>query len=394
MIKMKGCKVMLSNILQPIYEAITPEIIKRGTVDQQRQFQVMTIIITLSCFFFMMFGTVSAFQGQPNLSFIDFSFAAMFIVLGLSLRHTGRLREISSIILTLLAMFFFYQLLYNGREHSSWVWYYTFPLWTIYLKGKETGATLAAILMLVTITTLLFIKAVNGESLYSLSLMIRFVSSYACVTIISYFIEDMRQALFQKLQKTSNELNNRVQELELVQKKNYESSLHSEDTGLYNRIHFDHMFEISLSYASEYKGSISLILLNIDYFTNYREIHSSAINSQTLNHVAKQIKRIVKRSSDAVFHFTDDSFMIILNSADYETTVETTEELITKIQELKIPHKRSPFKTVTVSAGAVTLDSPYSKVDRESIIEQTERALQSAKQKGRNCSVVGPYVEN
>lgn len=382
---------MLAHLLQPIYEAITPDMIKKGTVDQQRQFQVMTVIITISCFFFMMFGTVSAFQGQPNLSLIDFSCALIFMILGLALRYTGRLREISSIILSMLAMFFFYQFIYNGREHSSWVWYYTFPLWTIYLKGKETGATLAAVLMLVTIVTQLFIRAANGESLYSTSLMIRFVSSYTCVTIISYFIEDMRQTMFQKLQKTSSELNSRVKELEEIQEQSYEASLHS-DTGFYRRKHFDHMFTICLSYASEYKGFVSLILLDIDYFTNYKEIHNSSVNGQTLNHISQQIKRIVKKSSDAVFHFDDDSFMIILNSADYETTVEKCEELVNGIEDLKIPHKRSPFKSVTVSAGAVTLDSPYSKIDRRSVVEQTEKALLSAKQKGRNCSVVGPYI--
>lgn len=383
---------MLSNILQPIYEVITPDLIKKGSVDQQRQFQVMTIIISISCLFLTLFGTISAIQGQPKLSVIDYSIALIFAVLGIALRYTGRLREISSIILSMLAMFFFYHFLYNGQEHSSWVWYYTFPLWAIFLKGKETGATLAAVLMGITITTLLFIKAVNGESPYGLSLMVRFVSSYTCVTIISYFIEDMRGALFQKLQKTSNELNDRVKELEHIQEENYVTALHNPQTGLYVREHFDHMFSICRSYASEYQGSLSLILLDIDYFSNYQNIHNSFANEQTITHISKQISRIVKKDSDAIFHYSGDSFMIILNNSDYEKTSEISEQLVEGVRDLKIPHKRSPFKSVTVSAGAVTLDSPSSKIDSNSIIEQTKKALLNAKQQGRNCSVVGAYL--
>ncbi len=231
---------MPKTILSPLFSMMVPADIKNNSIERQRQFMVVVSLILISSSFLITLGIITALQGATLLSVLDFSIAVFFIGLGIILKQTGKIKEISSIILSMLSIYFYYLFFYGGLERSTWVWYYTFPLWAIFLKGKKEGTLLSLFLIGVTTATYFFMSTANHEPYYSFNLMIRFLFSYLCVVFITYVMEDTRVQTYQKLLDSNSELSIIVDELNKTRKELQEISIRDSLTKLFNRRHFAH----------------------------------------------------------------------------------------------------------------------------------------------------------
>jgi diguanylate cyclase (GGDEF)-like protein len=80
-----------------------------------------------------------------------------------------------------------------------------------------------------------------------------------------------------------------------------------------------------------------------------------------------------------------EEFVIVLPDTPEEGAVRIAEEIRENVQKRKIPHaKSSPLDVVTLSLGVSTMIGD-ALTSYEELVQQADRALYMAKQKGRNC---------
>lgn len=382
---------MITKTLRPLFDAMIPEKVQGDSIELQRQYVVVVSLILISIFFLVTLGVVTTLQGATKLSILDFGIATIFVGLGIILRETGKIREISSIVISMLAIYFYYLFFYGGLERTTWVWYYTFPLWSIFLKGKKNGTTLSLLLIGVTIATYIFMSTTMQEQFYSNNMIIRLLFSYLCVVFITYVMEDTRLATYKKLQRANDELNEMVEELNKTRGQLHELSITDSLTGLYNRRHFDEVLQLSLAHSSRYDGSMALLLIDIDRFKNFNSEHGQLHGDTALKEIAKKLSSVIKREADTLCRYSGDQFAVILNNCRQEHVFRVCETLHFALKELNIPLAHNAAPPITISIGGITVSNSGSKLSSNDLMKSLNQNISKSKDLGGNCSTVEPF---
>lgn len=155
-------------------------------------------------------------------------------------------------------------------------------------------------------------------------------------------------------------------------------------TGISNRRSFDQYIEVSLKDAIRAGKPISLIMADIDCFKAYNDNYGHLKGDDCLIQVAHTMAASVKRPMDFVARYGGEEFGIILPDTDREGAVTVAEGIRKNIEALKLAHAYSPAAPcVTISVGVATLVPKQSDSIKE-FINNADKALYDAKQKGRN----------
>ncbi len=167
-------------------------------------------------------------------------------------------------------------------------------------------------------------------------------------------------------------------------------------TQLYNRRHFDSMFSKEIQRATRSRASLSLIIIDIDFFKQYNDIYGHTAGDDCLKRVASSIKAVFKRSGDLPSRYGGEEFAIILPGCDGLELQERAETMRLEICALEIPHTGSKAgEYVSISIGAVTY-KPTSQALRapkpKDLFSEADKALYRAKARGRDQVVfAGQY---
>jgi diguanylate cyclase (GGDEF)-like protein/PAS domain S-box-containing protein len=168
------------------------------------------------------------------------------------------------------------------------------------------------------------------------------------------------------------------------------SELHKKDattdalTGLYNRRFFDAQYATQLSQAQRQNSTLSLLMLDIDYFKNYNDHYGHPAGDSAIVAVANCIKGKLQRSSDLAARYGGEEFIVMLPNSTASVAQTFAENIRQAICELKIAHVNSMIAShMTVSIG-VSSCLPGMIVDKITFLKNTDLALYAAKQKGRN----------
>lgn len=158
-------------------------------------------------------------------------------------------------------------------------------------------------------------------------------------------------------------------------------------TQIANRRKFDQKIEQEWLRLSREKTSLSLIIIDVDYFKLYNDSYGHQAGDDCLQQIAQAISHTVKRPADLVARYGGEEFAVILPSTDLQGATHVAECIKAAIEELNIPHTSSLVgDRVTVSQGVATTipdtDSLY-----ESLICLADVALYEAKDRGRNSFV-------
>jgi len=143
-------------------------------------------------------------------------------------------------------------------------------------------------------------------------------------------------------------------------------------TGLGNRRFMKDVLERDLYNVARYQGTLSLLLLDIDYFKRYNDTHGHPEGDRLLMQVARILREVV-RSGDLPIRYGGEEFVVLLPQTDIEAAGHAAERIRVAIE------KGSP---VTVSIGVATVCGKH--CDAGELIEAADQALYRAKQAGRN----------
>lgn len=151
-------------------------------------------------------------------------------------------------------------------------------------------------------------------------------------------------------------------------------------TGVANRRAYE--FELSRRIAdwNRHEKSVSLVLLDIDYFKKFNDRYGHQAGDAVLRAVADVLKQTV-RETDLVARYGGEEFALVLS----DTTVDETKEIAERVRGL-IESARFPFNglilRLTISVGFAQIRPGE---DCTAFIQRADAALYSSKEAGRNC---------
>ncbi len=154
-------------------------------------------------------------------------------------------------------------------------------------------------------------------------------------------------------------------------------------TQIYNRRYMEaHLPKIFKHHLRE-KQPLSFLMIDIDYFKGYNDLYGHVAGDTVLIEVAKTMQESLTRPQDQVMRYGGEEFFIVLPNTDQVGAVFVAERLNRNIENKKLGFADSPFGCVTVSIGVATA-TVESKLYSESLMKLADKALYSAKEKGRN----------
>jgi len=126
-------------------------------------------------------------------------------------------------------------------------------------------------------------------------------------------------------------------------------------TGLYNRRWFDKTLGRQMDRCKRAKWPLSLLLMDIDHFTQYNRDHGRQAGDGVLHSVSEIMKETM-RAGELIARFGDDEFVAVLPDMDKPTARTMGERVrralsVSQLEDLE----GQPLPPVTVSLGVVQL---------------------------------------
>ncbi|MDI1258211.1 GGDEF domain-containing protein [Aquabacterium sp.] len=199
------------------------------------------------------------------------------------------------------------------------------------------------------------------------------VSSVPTISMLTAQLSNLRARLRAKQEELTQALD-RIQVL----------ATHDELTGLYNRRHMmsvldEHQRRLSRSSGHDF----CLAILDIDFFKHINDTHGHSVGDEVLRNFATHAATMT-RETDVLARWGGEEFMLVLVG----TTAEDAEHGIQRL--------RDSLKNVTMAQDHLALRPSFSAglsayqtgENLAACIERADKALYSAKQSGRNRTVI------
>ncbi|MCA1961430.1 MAG: diguanylate cyclase [Desulfomonile sp.] len=217
--------------------------------------------------------------------------------------------------------------------------------------------------------------------------LIRHLKAGALDYLIKPFTVEQIQLSVQKALEL-RELRRRAKEREFYRELSYVDPL----TTVYNRRHFDEALDREIRKAKLHTGSLVLVMLDIDDFKIYNDLHGHQKGDEALVHFG-QILKSACRASDIVSRYGGEEFAVIFPGAGKEQAPELCSRIMSRVQEFPFEGAETlPFKTMTVSIGAACFPEDASSATE--LVRLADNALYRAKKSGKNTVrlALGPHA--
>jgi diguanylate cyclase (GGDEF)-like protein len=178
------------------------------------------------------------------------------------------------------------------------------------------------------------------------------------------------------------ELKRRALERELYKELSYLDPL----TGIHNRRHFDESLESEVRKASRHKGSLVLLMIDLDDFKLYNDNLGHQKGDEALRTIALLFKTTC-RIYDIVTRYGGEEFAIIFPGASAENALELAERVRQEVMDTPFEGEHLlPGGRLTVSIGAACF--PGDAHGAEELLRCADQALYEAKNSGKNRIVL------
>jgi diguanylate cyclase (GGDEF)-like protein len=191
-------------------------------------------------------------------------------------------------------------------------------------------------------------------------------------------IELQRSLIERAIEDRTEKLRSANRELELL-------SMEDPLLGIGNRRAMEVDMEHTHSLACRYQRPYTAVLMDIDHFKRYNDHYGHLAGDQALQQVVAIIQSAI-RKSDRLYRYGGEEFLLLLPDTDSEGAEILAKRLIRDLQMAALPHCKSPYGIVTMSAGlsAYRTDVNTGESDWRKFVRQADQSLYQAKNLGRN----------
>jgi len=148
-------------------------------------------------------------------------------------------------------------------------------------------------------------------------------------------------------------------------------------TGLYNRHKFSELYLSSYTSMTQRGGSMSLIMLDIDFFKKVNDTYGHSIGDKVLIQVSHLLLKTL-RNIDIVCRWGGEEFILLLPTATLENSLVLAETIRKNMAILEIDN----VGVISASFGVSEVREGDSMQD---VINRADKALYLAKDSGRDC---------
>ncbi|OGT70479.1 MAG: hypothetical protein A3H44_04825 [Gammaproteobacteria bacterium RIFCSPLOWO2_02_FULL_57_10] len=191
-------------------------------------------------------------------------------------------------------------------------------------------------------------------------------------------------ALLRETEIINRRLNAEIEQRKLLEKELKQQAITDPLTGLYNRRHFESLFDHELRRAARKKSQLCLCLIDLDYFKRVNDQHGHEAGDRVLQHAAKLFVDSL-RKTDVVGRIGGEEFVLLLPDSE----IDSARLLIERLRHgLAVEH----LQIGDVAIG-VTATFAVTRVDPEhdtllTAMRAADKALYEGKAVGRNCVVI------
>jgi len=151
-------------------------------------------------------------------------------------------------------------------------------------------------------------------------------------------------------------------------------------TGLFVLRYFSERMEEELNRALRSSATMSLIILDVDFFKAYNDSFGHSAGDIALKAITRIMRRVTK-AGDLIGRYGGEEFIIVLPGKTKKEAQVIAEKIRKEVNEHDFSIRRSPAD-LTVSLGVSSFPRD-AKVSSE-LIQKADEALYQAKRKGRN----------
>lgn len=340
------------------------------TVEAKRKRFLAKILIVIGFVVLGALGATAFLENNFILGIVDHVTAGLMGVGFVYLSRGGNYATVTYALLVSLGALFLFLLLNGGVAWTAYMWIFIYPLATVYLLGSRHGALFSSALVVVFATVRVVAEnTIAAGHPYHFDFMIRFVTAYGVVLLISLYFENSRSFAARRIRENNKTL----------------QALSESDglTGVRNRRFFDEELVKMWRHASRDASVISLLLIDLDNFKLYNDTYGHLAGDDVLRKSAEILTKHASRLTDTVARYGGEEFTVILPGTNLAGACQVAERIVDEFNALNIEHTAGVQNRVTVSIGVATLSPSSSAHYPTALIDSADRALYKAKALGK-----------
>ncbi|WP_269519609.1 sensor domain-containing diguanylate cyclase [Alteromonas sp. BMJM2] len=199
------------------------------------------------------------------------------------------------------------------------------------------------------------------------------------------YLQRIGDMLGNTLQNIYNRKAIHTMQLELIEANKQLQKLANIDglTGIANRRLFNSTLDKDLAQSCRKQDSLSLLLIDVDFFKLYNDQYGHVAGDNVLQKVAQTLVNSCVGTDDLVARYGGEEFAVILPATTTDRAKEVANRIIGGVKGLGIKHEASPLDGVlTVSIGIAT-QADNCDGNCIELIDKADKALYRAKSTGR-----------
>lgn len=153
-------------------------------------------------------------------------------------------------------------------------------------------------------------------------------------------------------------------------------------TGLANRRAFEAALIRDAAQAANDGSALTLLLLDIDHFKKFNDVHGHIMGDKLLRLVAQLLTRQVK-GRDTAARYGGEEFAVILMQADLPAALIVAEQIRVMLSKAPLLN-RATAQTLGIVTCSIGVAEYRVGEDLTALIDRADRALYEAKRTGRN----------
>jgi len=204
-------KILLNNIITSG--------MKNYDIDIMRKVKMINAMSIIAILIIVPFGLDDLIKGYYAIGIFVHVIAAVLIFNLLYLRKSGNYLFPIYCGTSIVAVYYIYALVTGGINNTGYLWFFTFPLFALFLLGSKKGAAAALLLLIPPIAFFSIRLDSSTFSAYSMDFKIRFILSYLVVLSFAYLFETLKEKAQRTLSAINDDLQRTIADLQVTEEK-------------------------------------------------------------------------------------------------------------------------------------------------------------------------------